>query len=66
VTFGAFTEPPSGSDLGVTKLLDVKTRLEGDEWVISGTKTFISCAPFATFGSVLVQTGLNAKSLYRG
>jgi alkylation response protein AidB-like acyl-CoA dehydrogenase len=66
VAFGAFTEPSGGSDLGVTRLLDVKARLEGDTWVISGTKTFISCAPFATFGSVLVQTDLNAKPPYRG
>jgi hypothetical protein len=28
VTFRAFTEPPGGSDLGVTGLLDVKARLE--------------------------------------
>jgi len=34
--------------------------------VISGTKTFISCASFATCGSVLVQTDLNAKPSYRG
>jgi hypothetical protein len=31
VTFGAFTEPSGGSDLGITKLLDVKARLEEDE-----------------------------------
>lgn len=40
-TLGAFglTEPDGGSDAGATK---TKARLDGDEWVIDGAKSFIT------------------------
>ena len=52
---GAFaqTEPHTGSDPGSMKTRAV---LEGDEWVINGTKTFISGADRADFHLLLALT----------
>jgi alkylation response protein AidB-like acyl-CoA dehydrogenase len=40
----ALTEPHAGSDAGATR---TTARLEGDEWVINGTKMWITNAPVA-------------------
>jgi alkylation response protein AidB-like acyl-CoA dehydrogenase len=42
----AFTEPTAGSDAGGCKSTAVK---DGDEWVINGQKTFITCAGSAKY-----------------
>jgi alkylation response protein AidB-like acyl-CoA dehydrogenase len=50
----AATEPEAGSDLG-----NVTTRAnrDGDEWVLTGTKRFITNGGFADFYTVLARTG---------
>lgn len=50
----ALTEPEAGSDLG-----NVSTRAvqDGDHYVVTGDKTFISNAPVADFFVTLVRTG---------
>jgi alkylation response protein AidB-like acyl-CoA dehydrogenase len=50
----AVTEPESGSDLGS---VTTRARRDGDEWVINGTKRFITNGGFADFYSVLARTG---------
>ena len=60
---GAFTEPDHGSDIGS---LDTVAEKDGDEWVINGTKIFITNASLAGFYTVLVQTNPEAKPSYRG
>ncbi|MGD9961388.1 acyl-CoA dehydrogenase family protein [Nocardioides sp.] len=47
------TEPDAGSDPGSMRTTAVR---EGDEWVINGTKTFISRADRATYQLVLAVT----------
>jgi alkylation response protein AidB-like acyl-CoA dehydrogenase len=63
ITCGCYTEPEAGSDL-----TSIKTRAErdGDEWVINGSKTFITNAPIADFFIVLAVTNPEAKPVYRG
>ncbi|MEM2465087.1 MAG: acyl-CoA dehydrogenase family protein [Candidatus Bathyarchaeia archaeon] len=63
---GMFTEPSGGSDLGITRYLDTKAVRDGNEWVINGVKTFITSAPIAKYGCVLVQTDPKAVPPYRG
>ena len=58
---GAFTEPDHGSDIGS---LDTVAEKDGDEWVINGTKIFITNASLAGFYTVLVQTNPEAKPSY--
>ena len=60
---GAFTEPDHGSD--ITKM-DTSAVREGDEWVINGTKTFITNGGMAGFYTVLCQTDPEAQPTYRG
>jgi alkylation response protein AidB-like acyl-CoA dehydrogenase len=60
---GAFTEPGHGSDI---TSLDTTAVRAGDEWVINGTKTFITNGGLAGFYSVLCQTDVDAKPSYRG
>ena len=60
---GAFTEPDHGSDITVMNTTAVK---EKDEWVINGTKTFITNAGMAGFYTVLCQTDPDAQPTYRG
>ncbi|MBP1706691.1 MAG: acyl-CoA dehydrogenase (acd-7) [Chloroflexi bacterium] len=62
---GCFTEPDRGSDL-VTFPLSVTAQKEGAEYIINGTKTFISFADIAKFAVVLCQTAAEAKPPYRG
>lgn len=61
---GAFTEPDHGSDITALDTIAVK---EGDEWVINGSKIFITNGgPRAGFYSVLCQTDPEADPSYRG
>ena len=60
---GAFTEPGHGSDITAMDTTAVK---EGDEWVINGTKTFITNGNRAGFFCVLCQTEADASPSYRG
>lgn len=48
---GAITEPEVGSG---SSYLRTNARADGDEWVINGTKTWISCAPIADHMNVSV------------
>ena len=59
-TLGAFglTEPGAGSDAGATKTTAV---LDGDEWVINGTKQFISNIGFDN-ASILIITAVTEGS----
>ncbi len=50
----AMTEPGAGSDLRGMK---ASARQEGDDWVLNGTKHFISHADLAGFAIVFVATG---------
>ncbi len=54
-----FTEPGAGSDLSA-----IATRAEqvGDEWVVSGQKTWITSAPVADFFTVFAKTSENEIS----
>lgn len=49
----ALTEADAATDLGGVKTIAVK---DGDDWVINGTKTWITNAPCADFFTVLCQT----------
>ena len=60
---GAFTEPGHGSDI---TSLDTTAVREGDEWVINGTKTFITNGGMAGFYSVMCQTDSECQPSYRG
>lgn len=53
--FFALTEPGAGSDI-----MSMKTRAErdGDDWVINGTKHFISSPVEADFAILFAQTGI--------
>ncbi|MBN2908520.1 acyl-CoA dehydrogenase [Polycladomyces sp. WAk] len=55
-TLGAFglTEPNAGSDAGGTRTTAVR---EGDEWVINGSKCFITNASYARFLALTAVTG---------
>lgn len=50
----AFTEPEAGSDLSNIKTM---ARREGDEWVLNGTKTWITNAYIADFFTICSMTG---------
>lgn len=60
---GAFTEPNHGSDITLMETAAVK---DADEWVINGTKTFITNGGLASFYTVLCQTDPESKPTYRG
>ena len=61
---GAFTEPDHGSDITSVETTAVKA---GDEWVVNGTKTFITnSGPYAGFYNVLCRTDPEASPPYRG
>jgi len=61
---GAFTEPNHGSDITAMDTTAVK---DGEEWVINGSKIFITNAgPLAGFYSVLCTTDFEVKPSYRG
>ena len=61
---GAFTEPDHGSDITRMDTVAVK---DGDEWVINGSKIFITNGgEQAGFYSVLCQTDPDANPSHRG
>ena len=61
---GAFTEPDHGSDITSVDTTAIK---DGDEWVISGSKIFITNGgPLAGLYNVLCQTDPDAKPSHRG
>jgi alkylation response protein AidB-like acyl-CoA dehydrogenase len=61
---GAFTEPDHGSDI---TFMDTSAVRDGDEWVINGSKIFITNGgPLAGFYSVLCQTNPDAQPSHRG
>jgi alkylation response protein AidB-like acyl-CoA dehydrogenase len=49
-----FTEPDAGTDLGNIK---TNAKRKGDEWVLNGTKTWITNAYIADFFTVIAMTG---------
>jgi alkylation response protein AidB-like acyl-CoA dehydrogenase len=59
VRFGALalTEPGAGSDLAGLQSTAVRDGDEGDEWVITGQKRFITNAGVAHYYTVLARTG---------
>jgi alkylation response protein AidB-like acyl-CoA dehydrogenase len=65
ISAGAFTEPDKGSDL-VSGPLATNAVKEGEDFIINGTKTFISFASIAKFSIVLCQTNPQSDPAYRG
>jgi len=63
VSSGAVTEPEHGSD--ITRM-DTTATKTGGEWVINGSKEFITNSPIADVFMVLCQTDPNATPSYRG
>jgi alkylation response protein AidB-like acyl-CoA dehydrogenase len=60
---GAFTEAHNSSDLTRIKTAAEK---QGDEWVINGTKTFVTNGDLAGFYCVMCQTDPRAEPAYQG
>ena len=60
---GAFTEPDHGSDI---TSMNTTAERDGDEWVVNGTKTFITNGDSAGFYTVLCQTDQDCIPSYRG
>ena len=56
----ALTEPDHGSD---PQNMDTTAEKDGDEWVINGTKYWISNGPYADFAMVFARTGGKAGDL---
>jgi butyryl-CoA dehydrogenase len=48
-----FTEPEAGSDLSA---IATRAKRDGDDWVVSGRKTWITSAPVADFFTVFAKT----------
>ena len=65
ISSGAFTEPDRGSDLVSGPLSTSAVKKNGD-YLINGTKTFISFASIAKFAIVLCQTNPQSDPPYRG
>lgn len=63
ISSGGFTEPDHGSDI---TLLSTKALRKGDEFIINGTKTFITNGTIADFCIVLCQSDFNVTPSYRG
>lgn len=59
----ALTEPAGGSDL---QALRTTARRDGDAWVLSGAKTWISNAAHAGLFAVLAKTDANADPAWQG
>ena len=57
----ALTEPGAGSDV---RNIQTTARLEGDEWVLNGTKVFITNGPYADFAQVFAKTGPDEISAF--
>jgi alkylation response protein AidB-like acyl-CoA dehydrogenase len=65
ISAGAFTEPDRGSDL-VSGPLSTNAVKEKGDFIINGTKTFISFASIAKFAIVLCQTDPQSTPPYQG
>jgi alkylation response protein AidB-like acyl-CoA dehydrogenase len=63
ISGGAFTEPGRGPDITV---LDTTAVRDGNEWVINGTKTFITNGGLAGFYCVMCQTDAGCQPSYQG
>ena len=61
ITGAAITEPDAGSDVSSVATTGI---LDGNEYVLNGTKTFITNGTIANFLQVLCVTEPNAKSRY--
>ncbi len=61
----ALTESNHGTDAGITGLETTAVK-DGDEWVINGAKTYITCGEEAEFIMVCCQTDPKASPPYRG
>lgn len=48
-----FSEPGGGSDVGAFRL---KARRDGDDWVLSGQKVWISWAQYSDYGVIVART----------
>jgi acyl-CoA dehydrogenase len=59
----ALTEPDAGSDLWNLK---TKARKEGNEWVISGTKQWITNSPYADYAAVFAVTNEEMLAQHKG
>ena len=59
----AVTEPEAGSDVGGIATRAVR---DGDGWVLTGTKTFITNGPIADYVVVAARTDPHAGDRYRG
>jgi len=57
----ASTEPEAGSDAAAIRTSAVR---EGDEWVLNGTKTFITNGPIADVVTVLARTSERGASAF--
>jgi len=57
----ASTEPEAGSDAGALRTRAVR---DGDDWVLDGTKMFITNAPIADVCTVLARTGEKGVSAF--
>jgi len=62
VCFG-LTEPDAGSDVWGIK---TKARRDGDEWVINGTKQWITNAPYADYAAVFAVTDPELVAQHKG
>ncbi|MFP4036694.1 MAG: acyl-CoA dehydrogenase family protein [Desulfobacteraceae bacterium] len=63
ISCGGFTEPDHGSDITAMNTTAV---LEGDQWVVNGTKIFITNGTIGDYVSVLCQTDPEVSPSYRG
>ncbi len=63
ISAAAFSEPEHGSDITRMDTTAVKS---GNEWIINGSKEFITNAPVADTFIVLCQTDPNATPSHRG
>jgi hypothetical protein len=59
----AFTEPAAGSDVAGIKM---KAEKDGDEYILNGTKTFITNGTIADWFVVLARTDPNAEKRHQG
>ena len=53
----ALTEPDAGSDAGS---MNTTAKLDGDEYVLNGRKTFITMAPFSDYAVMFAKTNKSA------
>lgn len=59
----ALTEPDAGSDLWGLK---TKARRDGDEWVVNGTKQWITNAPYADYAAIFAVTDPDLVAQHKG